>query len=216
MSLLNGSSLHTCRPARALHGDSSDILAMYCTQTAPCAAARVAAQDLLAAAGCTSDEREDNVCGLPLTIVRQSLKKGNSGYSSCSACSANTLGMSRYRSGEKGAKEPQVVCSELEREFWHKLRVSGNIPWVTQTRTSAEEETLNEDCEAQKHYINGNCKNKPARKQELLSCGLRVSGQRLMLCNSPSPQPELVVGVNPEEMQHAQEQEMPMLALALQ
>lgn len=91
-SLLNGSSLHTCRPARALHGDSSDILAMYCTQTAPCAAARVAAQDLLAAAGCTSDEREDNVCGLPLTIVRQSLKKGNSGYSSCSACSANTLG----------------------------------------------------------------------------------------------------------------------------
>lgn len=42
-------------------------------------------------------------------------------------------------------------------------------------------ETLNEDCEAQKYYINGNCKNKPARNQELLSCVLLVSGQRLML-----------------------------------
>lgn len=91
-SLLNRSSLHTFRPARALHGDSSDILAIYCTQTASCATARVAAQDLLAAAGCTTNEGEDNVCGLPFTTVRWCLEKGDLGYSSCCACSANTLG----------------------------------------------------------------------------------------------------------------------------
>lgn len=46
--------------------------------------------------------------------------------------------MSRHLSGEKGTKEPQLACSELEQEFWDKLRVSGNIPWVTRTRVRTE------------------------------------------------------------------------------